>query len=1672
MIDNAKIVFSPSNVSTNVLTETEIESFTMEDNFRLDENAIINNEVIPNCNVQRDPDSDNIDRQQCKCCPQHKQNAIDKYLKEILRQQHLFKAHLWQMNDDMRNLQTSFNETVRGHDLEQLLNNYLLIESNFKSTRSRDSHQTYRTKWAKFESHHELIRASYKDRFNESEYVSSNFFDNAEITYVQQRSQLVECAERLKEHSATSNPPQENRNERHPQTALPRIKLQTFSGAYEDWPTFRDLFQSVIGRNSSISDIERFHYLRSCLQGAAERLIRPLSVTENNYTRAWTMLENHFENKRELIRSNFAAFTTVAKMKSDTADELSRIYHAVTTAVNAQESIDRPIESHGMDLFNHLVVELFDLRTRLEWESSICDFTNPPEHETLLTFISKRITTLNAARPKGTTVKASTDSSRSARSLVTKHRLETSRCVVCKENHSIRQCSEFKAKSPTERKTVIDTNRLCYNCLNNHLVTKCQSSKNCFTCKARHHTMLHEAYVPAQSAEVSALSATRTSKDRKATLLATARVIITDRFGDSHAVRVLIDQGSEVSIIFEALAQRLRLSRSRSEISIVGIGGTRIGSTRGKVTLNLTSRVTGVHLSAVAFVLPRLSLYQGVTMGNCQNWPHIADLPLADPQFQANDPIELLLGAEICSIILEEGLRKGGPQTPIAQKTSLGWILSGGCSVASSQGQSCSLQCSADQDLHELLRRFWEQERETSAPTALTPEEEKCEEIFSSTHTRTNKGRYVVRLPFASTPQTLAGTRKPAERLLAVMEAKCKRDPRFGGLYQAFMQEYEDLRHMERIDTPPENERRACYLPHHGVFRESSTTTKLRVVFNGSQRTGCGESLNAHFFAGANLLPTLADVILRWRLHRYAMITDIEKMYRQIIVHPDDRDWQRILWRHDTRDNVQEYRLTTVTYGLACAPFLAIRTLRQLASDENSRFPLGARVLRRECYVDDIATGADTIQDAITLQSELRALCTAGGFSLRKWASNCEAALTGINPDHKLHRSQHSWKTEGHSTLGMRWYPSTDTFTFTIQPRTLTEFTKRRVLSETARLFDPLGWLAPVVMRAKILIQSAWLRQLDWDTPLPSADAHQWQRFLSELPSLDRIRVDRWLGTSSSEETHTELHGFADASERGYAAAIYLRVSRRAATTTRLIIAKSKVAPVKQVSLPRLELSAAVMVANLMQHVRANLDLFTAPVYLWSDSQVTLHWIQGHSSRWKTYVANRVSQIQELLPEARWQHVLGRDNPADCASRGSEECNKPLPEERIIAHAKLDEPQSESDILLRFSSLHQLLRVTAWCCRWQHIVAHKETTTTLQPEELEEALIRWLRMTQAIYYADEIAAVSANQAVSQRSHLKLLNPYIDDNGVLRVGGRLKNALLAYDERHPMIVPPNSWLTKLIVESCHLRTLHGGVQLTLGLLRLRFWVPRGRAIVKQLLHRCITCTRWRAVTPQPLMGNLPQERITPARPFLRTGLDYAGPISIRTSKGRGHKAHKGYIAVFVCFCTKAVHLEVVSDYSTESFLAAFRRFVSRRGLCTDIFSDCGTNFVGAARELRQMFRASSSDGRRIATTAARDGVKWHFNPPAAPHFGGLWEAAVKSTKHHLRRVIGKATLTFEEMSTFLAQVEACLNSRPLQSLSDDPTDISALTPGHFLTGAPLLAVPEPSRAERSDNTLTR
>lgn len=318
----------------------------------------------------------------------------------------------------------------------------------------------------------------------------------------------------------------------------------------------------------------------------------------------------------------------------------------------------------------------------------------------------------------------------------------------------------------------------------------------------------------------------------------------------------------------------------------------------------------------------------------------------------------------------------------------------------------------------------------------------------------------------------------------------------------------------------------------------------------------------------------------------------------------------------------------------------------------------------------------------------------------------------------------------------------------------------------------------------------------------------------------------------------------------------------------------------------------------------------------------------------------------------------------------------------------------------------------------------------------------------------------SNKPLPRNSKLLTLNPFMDNHGLIRIGGRLENAPISYDRKHPIIIPSSHHVTSIIIDKFHKETLHGGIALVLNAIRNRYWILNARRTISNKLHKCIKCARQRSVLSTQLMGNLPVARVSITKPFCKVGIDYAGPITIRTSTLRNAKQQKAYISVFVCMATKAIHIELVSDLTAEAFLAALKRFVARRGLCTDIYSDCGSNFIGANRtlqsEYRKLTKLQHTTGTQFCTA---QGIRWHFNPPSSPHFGGLWEAGVKSIKYHVRRVLGNATCTFEEYVTLLSQIEACLNSRPLCYLPNNPDEMFVLTPGHFLIGQPLNAIPE-------------
>nr|CAH7745353.1 unnamed protein product [Callosobruchus chinensis] len=843
--------------------------------------------------------------------------------------------------------------------------------------------------------------------------------------------------------------------------------------------------------------------------------------------------------------------------------------------------------------------------------------------------------------------------------------------------------------------------------------------------------------------------------------------------------------------------------------------------------------------------------------------------------------------------------------------------------------------------------------------------------------------------------------------------------------------------------------------------------------------------------AGPTIQQELLNILLRFRQHKYVVAADIAKMYRQALVQPNERPLQRILWRKNPEDELEVWQLNTVTYGTKSASFMAIRCIFQMANENAELHPEICEIIKSDFYVDDLLTGADSIVEATNICKGVRDILNQGCFELRKFYSNDDEVLKSVVNDACDDKTViHFGENENAKTLGIIWCPKSDVLQYKInQDQHNHKVTKRSILSGIAQIFDPIGLLSPCIIQMKILMQRLWLEKLTWDELVPAHISAHWNKFLTDFAVLNDLHIHRRVLCDSAERI--EMHGFSDASEAAYGGCIYLRsTNAKGETFVSLLCAKTKVAPLKTVSLPRLELLGALVLARLAKKVRESLRLRIDKSVFWSDSTIVLSWLKTPPNKLKSFVSNRVSEIQQLTASDCWRHVSSGDNPADLLSRGvgpkeiagsdiwwhaprwlreSESCwpcknvcvaNVPDMRKEVTAFVSV----YDDDILNRFSSLNKLQRVTAWMIRFAENCKTKRmnalrVSNHLSVGEIKDAAFRLTKISQHLWYKSELGRLREGKPLKYNSKVLNLKPFIDDCGILRVGGRLEQAKFAFEKKHPIILSDECALSRLIVEDAHKKLFHAGPRHVLAVIREEYWIIGGRRLCNKVISKCIVCYRYRAKALTPIMASLPEQRLNPRLPFQVTGVDYAGPFMIKDRSGRGCRLSKAYACLFICFTVKAVHLELVTDLSKDAFISALRRFVARRGKPSQIFSDNGTNFVASNSELRELGGFICKNKDELEKSVHNEGIDWRFIPPRSPHFGGLWEAGVKSIKHHLRRVLKDNHFTFEQFYTILVQVEAILNSRPISPLSESVEDLNPMTPSHFLVGRPLMAVPD-------------
>lgn len=671
------------------------------------------------------------------------------------------------------------------------------------------------------------------------------------------------------------------------------------------------------------------------------------------------------------------------------------------------------------------------------------------------------------------------------------------------------------------------------------------------------------------------------------------------------------------------------------------------------------------------------------------------------------------------------------------------------------------------------------------------------------------------------------------------------------------------------------------------------------------------------------------------------------------------------------------------------------------------------------------------------------------------------------------------------------------------------QWTKRLVSRAAASIYDPHGLISPFTVRAKVILQEIWKRKdLGWDDCLPPELCKVWEAWLEQVFEVPDIQIPRWSGFEP--KCQAQIHTFCDASEEGMCCAVYLRVRKGSSIGVTLLAAKARVSPLKADSIARLELCACVLGTRLCAAVKEVFPVGVEDTFFWTDSEVCLHWINTPSKSFKAYVAHRVGEIQNYTEPRQWLHVPGSENPADIGTRpvtarelknrwlwwgGPNFLRQPMtnwPRSKVVGHIETKEvkntiflnvaPLKETKFVDTLAKIHprnfsvgKIYNGLKACVQiWAYVIravrvfrgGMRVNQAKLHPGEIEASRRHLIRQAQLSAFREEIGLLSRDSVAGEkslaqfpearRSRILKFNPFLDEFGVLRSRSRLeKGNIYSYDKTYPIILDRRSDLTRLIVEDAHHNFQHPvGSNAMKAALSARLIIIGLGTLCHQIKFRCSTCRSDRAQVASQLQAPLPERRLgRKLRPFTDVGMDFAGPFEVKVGRGKPRK--KLYVLVLTCMSIRAVHLEPTGGTDTTHVVNAISRFVDVRGIPESITSDNQTSFQKADKDLTEWIKAIDLERLKEETGPGfrpnSPGIQWHFNPPLAPHFGGVFEIIVKAMKRALKATVGCASLAEEEFRTVISKVSWMLNNRPIQPVGDS-SDLEALTPNHFLNGA--------------------
>ncbi|XP_078370370.1 uncharacterized protein LOC144654152 [Oculina patagonica] len=1398
---------------------------------------------------------------------------------------------------------------------------------------------------------------------------------------------------------------------------LPKLQIHPFDGNPLEWLTFWDSYSNAVHNNQELNNIDKMNYLKGLITCNAARAISGLPMTSQNYEKAIEILKERFGRNQVLINAHMESLSKISAPSAD-VQQLRQFYDSCESNIRALETLGVQTDSYGSLLIPILLKKLPEqlrctiFRTNPQADCSLNDLRTALCHE-IDTREKSQLTQENDTSsvvddvlvPTVGALLTNTQPRQihpAPKSPNTNRKFQLKPCIYCDGKHRHDKCS--KVKTTKERKTILTQKNKCLNCLRSgHTRYQCQSRFRCLNCGLKHHTSIcepsepnrdsskrHEKQEDPQNSKnvTSAMTTLASTTIHTNTLMQTALVTASGPTTRCQA-RILIDTGSQKTFITQCLKNKLQLKAAQNEILDV----TTFGSTKGTlksyevVTLTLNAVNKDVKITALVtpIICPPLSSTQHMEIP-----VEFKALAFADPLNAKGDrTIDILIGNDHYAQVILGNTKKSQDERWMATQSKFGWLLSGPVpnnefSTETTLNTLCQMidaQPTRNDDLNETLTKFWEISKipDECNDTEVTGVQKHFQDTIEFNKVT---GRYNVILPWKDNKQNLPTNFTLARKRLSNLQHTLKgKHPELIHKYNEQLLDQLKRGFIEQVLDPNIHQGVMHYMPHFPVFKESNTTA-MRIVYDASAKISSKAlSLNDCLHTGPNLIQRLQNMLLTFRSHKIAFTADIEKAFLQIELNTQDRDATRFLWLKDidksanNPDNLVVYRFCRVLFGAAPSPYLLNATIQHHLAKQDDWI---SEDLQRSIYMDNVVTGTDTEPEALQYYTSSRNYFQGAGMNLRQWTSNSPT----------LNRQAHDdgvYAEPMVKVLGLNWNTKTDTLSLSLaklikQTNSIEKVSKRSVLSLSSKLYDPLGFVEPVTVKAKIMMQELWKQNLKWDEELPGSFKENWVKWLNELQNLTPLGIPRQYFNNDGGKV--QLHVFCDSSQLAYGAVAYLRGTKpKSETKCTFTMSKSKVAPIKPQTMPRLELLAAVLGAELSKYLSNTIlsKFHTSEIILWSDSQIVLSWITSSKPLRQQFIQHRVQRIRDITSQSTWMYCPTSCNPADLITRGldanafiskqqiwnqgSAWLMKPTREWPTVNDNQLQDntenytetqaisinvasTQKSPNLLnvidiTKYSTLNKTLRVTALVIHFTRKLREKTKSNTITAIDMKHARNALLQSVQQFYYGEILSKIKDKGKGKRPAIIHQLGLYLDDDVLLRCRGRLQYAQLPHNTKFPILIPKESHLSTLIVRATHSIVLHGGVRETLTELRQSYWIPKGRQLVKREIRKCVTCRKvegppFRSVSSPPL----PDIRVTGSQPFQVTGIDYAGPLYVRNAN---KEVAKVYICLFTCTTIRAVHLELVEDQTASAFLRAFKRFASRRGIPECIISDNAKTF---------------------------------------------------------------------------------------------------------------------------------